>query len=212
MVETSFSPAGFRSPAHHWHSATVPQYTALCFNLTDEFPRLKMAAVDHLILHKKKHLLEVTWAKGSGIEKRAVIVLSRWNWRGLFLPCRVSPWCARRHPPLRGSCPSEDRHGIVTRCGVVKPCPVLWLARSYNKTNKGKKKETENWVSNENRKFTKSSCIFQIWQTCARDANTLPRMKGDIHTHWQSPSNNFDYASTGHDVAAAEWGLEREYN
>lgn len=53
----------------------------------------------------------------------------------LLLPCRVSPWCARRHPPLQGSCPSGDRHGIVTRCGVVKPCPVLWLARSCNKTN-----------------------------------------------------------------------------
>lgn len=62
-------------------------------------------------------------------KKRAVKLQLAWR---CFLPCRVSPWCAKRHPPPRGSCPSWDRHGIVTRCGVVKPCLVLGLARSCN--------------------------------------------------------------------------------
>ena len=57
------------------------------------------------------------------------------------LPCRVSPWCARRHLPLRGSCPGEDRHGIVTRCGVGKPCPVL--QPDHNCYSKKKKEETK---------------------------------------------------------------------
>lgn len=123
---TNISPAGFGSS-----SRQQQHYTALCSSKSTDWvkrilPLLKMAAVS----------ISYFFFQREAQRKRAVIVLSSCNWLGLFLPCRVSPWCARRHPPLQGSCPSGDRHGIVTRCGVVKPCLVLWLARSCNNKRK----------------------------------------------------------------------------